>query len=322
MATTTFKILPQLDDKNRARLEAKSYTKAYTDIPNRALPETYKKGLSVVFSALTGEEFDMNASTFTVKADNNGTFSRLYSPTIFSTEEGGLVIRWGDRDIPLLVAPGKIGVANAPKGTKFAFKDEQIGKYTEPVLSVSVSGDGTLYTLPITIRKKDYKEEIPAELLELLLDEDPEAISDKLYIAPDPTKRGENSGERLIGPFLKVSMLPIGQYTITSYRVKEDGVYGTDYFLQAKISEPFVAPLRVQEDGEMVTKEVEISDWAIVKPNTAMKKILAAEPLITPDNPATLKVLEHYVFNDKPAAKVALMCPNFTQNPESFDLDF
>ena len=322
MATTTFKILPQLDDKNRARLEAKSYTKAYTDIPNRALPETYKKGLSVVFNALTGEEFDMDSSTFTVKADNNGTFSRLYSPTIFSTEEGGLVIRWGDRDIPLTVSPGKIGVANAPKGTKFAFKDEQIGKYTEPVLSVSVSGDGTLYTLPITIRKKDYKEEIPAELLELLLDEDPAAISDKLYIAPDPSKRGENSGGRLIGPFLKVSMLPIGWYTITSYRVKEDGAYGTDYFLQAKITEPFVAPIRVQEDGEMVTKEVESSDWAIVKPNTAMKKILAAEPLITPENPATLKVLEHYEFNDKPAAKVALMCPNFTQSPESFELDF
>lgn len=322
MAVSTFKILPQLDEKNRARLEAKSYTRAYTDIPNRALPETYKKGLSVIFNALTGEEFDMNSSTFTVRADANGTFSRLYSPTIFSTEEGGLVIRWGDKDIPLLVAPGKIGVANAPKGTKFAFKDEQVGKYTEPVLSVSISGDGTLYTLPITIRKKEYKEELPAELLELLLDENPEAIADKVYIAPDISKRGENTGERLIGPYLKVAMLPLGEYTITTYRVKEDGAYGTDYFLQAKIVEPFVAPIRVQEDGEMVTKEVEISDWAIVRPNTAMKKILAAEPVITPENPATLRVLEHFEYNDKPAAKVALMCPNFLQSPESFDLDF
>lgn len=323
MAVTTFKILPQLDDKNRARLESKSYTRAYTDIPNRALPETYRNGLSTVFKALTGEDFDLEGSTFTVKADANGTFQRLYSPTIFSTEEGGLVIRWGDRDIPLLVAPGKIGVANAPKGTKFAFKDEQIGKYTEPVLSVSAQGDGTLYTLPITIRKKEIKEELPADLLELLLDENPEAIAEKVYAAPDISKRGESSGgERLIGPFLKVAYLPLGEYTITSYRVKEGGAYGTDYFLQAKVSEPFVAPIRTQVDGEWVDQDTEISDWVIVKPNGAMKKILAAEPLITSDAPATLKVIEHYEYNGNPAAKVTLKCPNFVQNPESFDLDF
>ena len=323
MAVTTFKILPQLDDKNRARLESKSYTRAYTDIPNKALPETYRSGLSTVFKALTGEDFDPEGSTFTVKADANGTFQRLYSPTIFSTEEGGLVIRWGERDIPLLVAPGKIGVANAPKGTKFAFKDEQIGKYTEPVLSVSAQGDGTLYTLPITIRKKEIKEELPADLLELLLDENPEAIAEKVYAAPDISKRGESSGgERLIGPFVKVASLPLGEYTITSYRVKEGGAYGTDYFLQAKVSEPFVAPVRTQVDGVWIDQETEISDWVIVKPNGAMKKILAAEPLITAAAPATLIVNEHYEYNGNPAAKVTLKCPNFVQNPESFDLDF
>ncbi len=323
MAVTTFKILPQLDDKNRARLESKSYSRAYTNIPNKALPETYRNGLSTVFRALTGEDFDLEASTFTVKADPNGTFQRLYSPTIFSTEVGGLVIRWGDRDIPLLLAPGKVGVANAPKGLKFAFKDEQIGKYTEPVLSVSVQGDGTLYTLPIPIRKKEIKEELHADLLELLLDENPEAIAEKVYAAPDLSKRGENTGgERLVGPFVKVANLPLGEYTITSYRVKEGGAYGTDYFLQAKVSEPFVAPVRVQVEGVWDDQETEVSDWVIVKPNSAMKKILAAEPLITPDAPATLKVLEHFEYNGNAAAKVTLKCPNFVQNPESFDLDF
>ena len=47
MATSTFKISPALDDRNRARLESKNYTRAYTDIPNRALPETYQKGLEI-----------------------------------------------------------------------------------------------------------------------------------------------------------------------------------------------------------------------------------------------------------------------------------
>ena len=59
MATATYKISPALDDRNRARLESKNYTRAYTDIPNRALPESYQKGLGAIFSALTGEEFEI-----------------------------------------------------------------------------------------------------------------------------------------------------------------------------------------------------------------------------------------------------------------------
>lgn len=318
----TFKIPPQLDEKNRSRLEAKSYTRAYTDIPNRALPESYRNGLAAIFKALTGEDFEMEASTFTVKADPNGTFQRIYSPTIFSTEEGGLVIRWGERDIPLMVGPGKIGIPNAAKGTKFAFKDEQIGKYTEPVLAVSVTADGTLYTLPVTIRKKDVKEELSADLLDLMLDENPDGIASKVYAAPDLSKRGESTGERMVGPYLKVSALPVGDYRVTTYRTKEGGQYGTDYFLQVQIPEPFVAPVRTQVDGEWIDQETEISDWAIVRPNAAMKKILAAEPVITPDAPATLKVLEHYVYNNNPAVKVALKCPNFAESPDSFALDF
>jgi len=274
MATSTFKISPALDDRNRARLESKQYTRAYTDIPNRALPETYQRGLSVIFNALTGEDFDGESSTFTVRADANGVFKRLYSPTVFSTEEKGLVVRWGDRDIPLQITTGKIGVVNAAKGTKFAFKEETIGKYTEPVLSVSASADGTLYSLPIPIRSADYEDKVSADLLDLLLDENPEAIAEKVQVASDLSKRGEsaNTGERLQGPFVKVAHLPIGEYAITTYRVKEGGAYGTDYFLQAKVDEPFTAPVRTQVDGEWLDVETEVSDWAIEKPNIAHNK--------------------------------------------------
>lgn len=320
---TTFKIHPQLDDKNRARLEAKSYNRIFTDIPNRALPDSYKLGLGAIFKALTGEDFDMEASTFTVKADPNGTFQRLFSPTIFSTEEGGLIIRWGERDIPLLVAPGKISVANAQKGTKFSFKDEQIGKYTEPVLAVSVTQEGTIYSLPVPIRRKDVKEEMTADLLELLLDENPTGLSAKVYAAPDLSKRGENTqSERMVGPYIKVSSLPVGDYKVTTYRTKEGGQFGTDYYLQVQITEPFSAPVRTQVDGEWVEQETEISDWAIVRPNATMKKILAADPLISPDSPATLKVLEHFTYNGNEAVKVSLKCPVFVDNPDAFDLDF
>jgi hypothetical protein len=324
MATQTFKINPNLDERNRARLEAKTYTRAYTDIPNAALPESMRTALGAVFKALTGEDLEPTGSTFTVRADANGTFKRLYSPTVFSTEGSGLVIRWGDRDIPLEVTSGKITTTSAPKGTKFAFKEEQIGKYTEPVLSVSTTFDGTLYSLPIPVRSADYEDKVSADLLDLLLDENPEAIAEKLQVASDLSKRGESSGtgERMQGPFVKVAALPLGDYTVTTYRVKEGGQYGTDYFLQVQVPEPFSALVRQQVDGEWTEVETEISDWCIVKPNNALKKVMAAEPVITPEMPATLKVIEHGEYNGFPTAKCALKVTAFAEDPDSFNLDF
>ena len=320
---TTFKISPALDERNLARLESKTYTRAYTDIPNRALPETYQKGLGAIYNALTGKEFSGEESTFTVRADANGVFKRLYSPTVFSTESKGLAVRWGSEDIPLEVSPGKITVAGAPKGTKFSFKEESIGKYTEPVLSVSVTLEGTLYTLPVPVRSADLDDKLSPDLLDLLLDENPEAIAEKVMIASDLSKRGESSGgERLIGPFVKVAHLPIGDYKVTTYRVKEGGQYGTDYFLQIQVPEPFSAPVRTQVDGEWMDVETEVSDWCIAKPNNALKKTLAAEPVINPESPATLRVISHGEYNGFPTAKVMLKCAAFAEDAESFQLDF
>jgi hypothetical protein len=322
MAVSTFKISPALDDRNRARLESKNYTRAYTDIPNQALPESYRVGLSAVYTALTGEEFDLQGSTFTVRADANGVFKRLYAPTVFSTEEKGLVIRWGTVDIPLLVTPGKITVAGAAKGLKFSFKEETVGKFTDAVLSVSVNTDGTLYTLPIPIRSADYEDKVSVDLLDLLLDENPEAIAEKVAVASDLTKRGEGSGERMIGPFVKVAHLPLGEYNVTTYRSKESENYGTQYFMQVQVPQPFSASVRQQVDGEWTDVETEISDWCVVKPNTALKKTLAAEPVITPDEPALLKVLEHGTYNGFDTAKCVLKCKAFAEDADSFSLDF
>lgn len=323
MATKTVKISPQLDDRNRARLESKTYSRAYTDVPNSALPETYRVALSALYTALTGEDLDPSGSTFTVRADANGTFKRLYSPTVFSTEDKGLVIRWGDQDIPLVLSPGKITTEKAAKGTKFSFKEETIGKYTEAVLNVSASADGALYTLPVPIRAADFEDKPSAEILDLLLDENPEAIADKIAVASDPSKRGEGGGggERMQGNFIKVAQLPLGDYKVTTYRVK-DTQYGPQYYIQAVIPESFSATIRVQEDGEWVDREAEISDWAIVKPNNSLKKALAAEPIITPEKPATLRVLEHGDFAGIPTAKCVLKCEAFAEDPEAFALDF
>jgi len=316
------KIDVNLSERNRARLETKTYESAYTDVPNRALPESLKAELGVIYEALTGESLPEDSNTFTVRADS-GTFKRLYSPTVFSTEGNeGVIIRWGDRDIPVSFETGKIKVEGAAAKTKFAFKDDTIGKYEEPVLSVSIAQSGTLYTMPFPVRSADWENRVSGDVLDALLEEAPETIAKNLAVASDPSKRGEG-GPRMQGHIIKVAELPLGTYTLTSYRSRETQ-YGMDYMIQTVIEEPFVATTRMKDEvtEEWGDAEVEISGFAIVKPNGALKKLLAADPIIDESNPATLTVLEHGEWNGFKTAKVALKCSAFVEDSDAFDLDF
>lgn len=322
----TYKIDTQLDDKNRARLEARSYDRAYTEIPNRALPETLSQALSIVHQGLTGETLPEQGSTFLVRADNTGTFKRLYSPTVYTNEtQDGLVIRWGDNDIPLTIGEGGVASQSGDKKLKFSFKEEQVGKYSEAVLSVSYSKDGTVYSMPFPIKSADWENPVSADALDVLVDEAPQNIPSLLAVAPDPSKRGEgSSGPRMEGPVIKIAQLPLGEYQVTTYRSRETQ-YGIDYMLQVVgIEEPFVGTTRQQntDTGEWEDAEVEIVGQCIVKPNNALKKVLAAEPVITPQEPATLRVLEHSEYNGYPTAKCKLVCSSFAKTADSFDLDF
>ena len=315
------KIDVNLSERNRARLETKTYESAYTDVPNRALPEALKAELGVIYEALTGDSLPDDSNTFTVRADG-GTFKRLYSPTVFSTEGKEVIIRWGDRDIPLTFDTGKIKVDGAAAKTKFAFKDDTIGKYEEPVLSVSIASAGTLYTMPFPVRSADWENRVSGDVLDALLEESPDKIAENLQVAGDPSKRGEG-GPRMQGYIIKVAELPLGTYTLTSYRSRETQ-YGLDYMIQTVIEEPFVATTRMKDEvtEEWGDAEVEVSGFAIVKPNGALKKLLAAEPIIDEQNPATLTVLDHGEWNGFKTAKVNLKCSAFVEDSEAFDLDF
>ena len=316
------KIDVNLSEKNRARLETKSYESNYTDVPNRALPDTLKTELGVIYEAMFGEELPEDSNTFTVRADN-GTFKRLYSPTVFSTEGNeGVIVRWGDRDANVTFDGGKIKIDGAASKLKLAFKDEAIGKYDEPVLSASIAKEGTLYTMPFPVRSADWENRMTGDILDALLEESPEKIAENLAVAGDPSKRGEG-GPRLNGPIIKVATMPLGEYTLTSYRPRETQ-YGMDYLIQAVVEEPFTATTRVKDEvtEEWGDAEVEVSGFAIVKPNNALKKLLAAEPIISEENPATLHVLEHGEYNGFATAKVALKCSAFADSADAFDLDF
>ncbi len=316
------KIDVNLSERNRARLETKSYESNYTDVPNRALPPALKDELGVIYEALTGEDLPDDSNTFTVRADG-GTFKRLYSPTVMSTEgNAGVIIRWGDRDIPLTFASGKVKVDGAATKTKFAFKDDTIGKYEEPVLSVSIAKEGTLYTMPFPVRSADWENRVNGDILDALLEESPDKIAEQLAVAGDPSKRGEG-GPRLQGHIIKVAELPLGTYTLTAYRPRETQ-YGMDYMIQTVIEEPFVATTRMKDEitDEWGDAEVEVSGFAIVKPNNALKKLLAAEPIISEEDPAYLTVLEHGEYNGFKTVKVTLKCTAFVEDSEAFTLDF
>ena len=316
------KIDVNLSERNRARLETKTYDSNYTDVPNRALPEALKDEMGVIYEALTGDALPEDSHTFTVRADS-GTFKRLYSPTVFSTEgNAGVIIRWGDRDIPVTFDSGKVKVEGAATKTKFAFKDETIGRYDEPVLSVSIAQSGTLYTMPFPVRSADWENRVNGDILDALLEESPDKIAENLAVAGDPSKRGEG-GPRMQGHIIKVAELPIGTYTLTAYRSRETQ-YGMDYMIQTVIEEPFVATTRVKDDvtEEWGDAEVEVSGFAIVKPNNALKKLLAADPIIDDTNPASLTVIEHGEYNGYKTVKVALKCSAFIEDSEAFALDF
>ena len=316
------KIDVNLSERNRARLESRSYDSNYTDVPNRALPESLRSELGVIYEALTGDDLPEDSNTFTVRADS-GTFKRLYSPTVFSTEGNeGVIIRWGDRDVPVSLEAGKIKVEGADRKVKFAFKDDTIGKYDEPVLSVSIAKEGTLYTMPFPVRSADWENRMTGDILDALLEESPDKIAENLGIAGDPSKRGEG-GPSFQGHFIKAAELPLGTYTLTGYRPRETS-YGMDYLIQAVIEEPFVATTRAKDPTteEWGDVEVEVSGFAIVKPNNQMKKLLAAEPIISAEQPATLTVLEHGEFNGFKTVRVALKCTAFAQDADSVELDF
>lgn len=319
------RLSPELDERNLARLESRNYERAFTPIPNAALPKTYRDGLSVIFKSLAGEDLDPEGSTYAVKA-NNGIMARLYAPAIFrtvaeETEEVGLAIVWGDVRIPLFIEQGDIYTEATRENSSVKFSVRAYGKWENPSIVATVTEGTEAYSFPFVVRPADIENKLSIDEFEMLVEN---STTVEIAEAVQDVPSGEG-GSLFIGPFVKVAQLPLGEYTIVGYRSRETQKYGTDYFLQAKVDEPFVAEVGVKEEGEWTNKEVEVHDWCIVRPNSSMKKILAGSPIIDEENPATLIVQEHYVTkNGHNAAKVAMQCnfPEDDPNGEFLAMNF
>lgn len=309
------------DEKNMARLSAKSYVKAYTHIPNRALPISVKEPLALVFKSLTGQEFLEEESTFLVRA-NNGVFKKLLTPSVYAKEDG-VVIRWGAEDIGLSLAGGKVSAINGDKKLRFKFGRIQQGKFSQVVLSLGYAVEGVLYSMNFPIRSLDWENPVEMEALDMLLEENPEAIPPLLAQAPDPNANYEEK-VRFVGPTVKVAALPEGNYTVIGYRSYENS-FGMDYRIQVvDVPESFTALTNVKEGENWVPTEVtvEAGSSVIVKPNNKLKTLLLADPKINPEHPAELEVYDPGEWNGHPTVKVNLICTEFSDGENSVSLDF
>ena len=333
-------VTPFINAESQARLEAKSYDKNYTDIPNRVLPQEVFKALSAVYLELSGNALSVEGSTFTARSDN-GILKGILAPSVYrgatypEAEEGAepvigdsLVIKWGGEVFPLNVNPEGISFANSTaKKIKYALKTESTGRFEDTCLVVTLTDSAAkeIYTVMFPVRSADWDNRLDPDVAEVLLEEgNTTGFLDYFQVLPNPNRKGGDGSGRLKGHFIKVAHLPLGEYVVTDYRTKLGGQYGPDYFLQVEVLEPFVAPTGVkdQESGEWADQEVEVSDYVVIKPNAALKKILAAQPVITPEATARLTVFEHSEYNGHPTAKVRLEVSSFEEKEGTIALSF
>lgn len=331
-STTLKKIDINLDGKNAARLAMKQYTRDYTSIVNTALPATLKGELEVVYEFLTDTELPLNDYTFLVKA-RDGRFSRVFSPAVYVSKiDRHLVIKWGAEFIPVLIEEGELKLKNAKK-CKLVFKQEKVGGYDSPVLTLSFTTPAKeMYSMSFPIRRVSLEDNIESEELEMYLDNnDISTLLDQIQEQPDPSSSTNSeerdkysTGEKLLGDIVKVSNLPIGEYPITAIR-RYQNAYGIQHLVQTDIpaEKSFVTSVSFQDDDSNWQREDrEIVGKVVLKANSKLNKLLLSDPVVSEENPATLVILEKGEFNGYPVSKVDLLCDEYTSDAELFDISF
>lgn len=303
---TFVRIDPSLEGKIRARLETRNYDSQYTQIPNTKLPSGLYGQLKSVYEAIGGNQFE-DGSTFLIQA-KEGMLSNIFSPSVYASPVGddgvtreSIVIKWGNEAIEVPIQNGGLIF---PTKVKWSIKKEKIGKYANPCLTLVVTTESEVVTMPLSIKAKEFtKEGLDPDKLTYLLEEgNAQAFLDQLS-RPSEKKGG---GGRLVGPVVKLACLPVDNYVITNY-IKYESAYGTKHLLQALANETIT--VEVIDRETKVANDVTISkgEKFIIKPNSRIDTVLLGGPLITPESPAELRLLEIGEYNDFPTAKAQLV---------------
>lgn len=291
-----------------APLAGREYEKAYTALPNANLPKNMRRDLDKVFMALTGEELSLENNTLLIKAED-GVYSRLFGPILKAgsdevegTQYGSFYIQWGDRYIP--VSLGKEGVTvdinGQPVSLEAEFSEFNFsGRGTDPSLMISVDeedGSGQV-VLPVAVRFIDWQNPPEIKALNALMKKgkEQEILTTVQEVAPRGTGGRQQADHDIDFRDLEEGM----SYTVIGYR----GVntqYGPSYRI-------LIADY--PNGGE--TAEC----WA----HTSLRPLLATQPEITPEKPATVTIKEKTV-SDKDG-KTRIRCAMILSQQEEVSDD-
>lgn len=263
-----------IENPTLAPLATRSYSKQYTNVPNRAIKGEFAASLQAFYRALCGEPLAADDHTVTVRAQN-GTLSKLYGPTLYGVSDSMIVIKWGQKMLHLAVDSKQkalqfISEEGTPigLGTEFvtaAFADVKIGNSRDLVLRLSVFDESTEETQILDIGTWT-----------TVNDEDGLPTADELnqFVRRAPKKAFKflkecPSFESFEGDTFNLADLQPGEYKVIGYRrLKMDRVQ----FM-----------LRVSANPEL-GREADFECWG----HNCINPALLSDPVVSAEQPATL----------------------------------
>jgi len=290
-----------------APLAGREYDKSFVSLPNANLPKSMRIGLDKVYMALTGEELPLETNTFLIKAED-GVYSRLFGPILKAgsddvegTQSGSAYIQWGDRYIP--VSLGKEGVTvdinGQPVSLEAEFSEFNFsGRGTDPSLMISVDeedGSGQI-VLPVAVRFIDWQNPPDTKALNALMKKGKEAdiLSQIQQVAAKGT-----GGRQQADHDIDFRDLEEGEsYTVVSVRGVE-----TQYGQSFRI-------ILADHPVEGETAEC----WA----HASLRPLLATNPEISVDKPATIHIKEKSTTSD---GKIRIRCSMILSQQEEVSED-
>jgi hypothetical protein len=270
-----------------APLAGREYKSAYTPLPNANLPRAMRRNLDMIFMALTGEDLSLEDNTLLIKAED-GVYNRLFGPVLKAGEDGvegtstgTMYIQWGNRFIPITLSKEGAGVTvNGQTVTleaefaEFNFS----GRGNDHALMVSVDEeDGTgQVVLPVAVRFQDWSNPPEIKALNALMKKNKQ--EDIISLIQAVTPRG-TGGRQKADHDIDFRDLGEGlEYTVIAYR-GVNTVHGASYRI-------------VIADYPNVGETAEA--WA----HTSLRPLLATQPEISTEKPATLSIKEKTVTTD------------------------
>lgn len=288
-------------------LAGREYEKDYTSLPNSNLPVSMRKDLNVVYSYLTDEELPLDENTFLVKAQDS-VFSRLFGPVlkvgsdgIEGTQTDKLYIQWGPRFIPLEFNKEGFFAFNGNKIEAEFGKFNFSGRGEDAALFISIDEEEGQTVLPVAVRFSDWENPLDPKAMNVLSKKKPQEILNALE------KVKEKSGAGRISQDVEINL-------------KEDLELNTEYevvgYYRCKTTYGISFRILINNYPEENTIA---GTWA----HNSFKPLLATDPEITPEKPATLIIKDRKV-DDKGVTKIRcmLVLPQQQTTEEELNLDF